>query len=175
MIAPTERPVMLPALLLAGASVDLSEPTMGLRPLALGAAAVPAARWLPWVLAAAVLARIAAKVLVGLAVIALVPRVRRAGPRLGLGLTSAGALSMSIGLTFALRFPGPIGGSVLAAAALATVVGEIVGPASLRACLRRAGEVAEPVTAAPTPAAPPAPPAEPEASSPDPVAEAEPS
>jgi hypothetical protein len=48
---------------------------------------------------------------------------------------------MSIGLTFALRFSGAVGGAVLAAAAVATVVGEIVGPASLRAWLRRAGEI----------------------------------
>ena len=123
MMAPTERPVMLPALLLAGAGVDFNG----------------GARWLPWVLVAAVLARVGAKFLVGLAVLAVVPKARRAGPQLGLGLSSAGALSMSIGLTFALRFRGPVGGAVLAAAALATVVGEILGPASLRACLRRAG------------------------------------
>jgi Kef-type K+ transport system membrane component KefB len=175
MIGPTERPVMLPALLLAGASVDLSDATMAFRAPAPGVAAVPVARWLPWVLVAAVLARIAAKVLVGLAVIAVVPRARRAGPRLGLGLTSAGALSMSIGLTFALRFGGPVGGAVLAAAALATVVGEILGPASLRACLRRAGEVPEPVTAAPVLADPPAPRVEPGAPSTDPIVQVEPS
>jgi Kef-type K+ transport system membrane component KefB len=138
MIAPTERPVMLPALLLAGASVDFT-----------------AARWLPWVLGAAVLARFAAKEVVGLAMQAALPAARRAGPRLGLGLGSTGALAMSIGLTFALRFPGAVGGVVLAAAAVVTVVGEIVGPASLRACLRRAGEVPEPAAEAPSPAPPP--------------------
>ncbi len=124
MIAPTERPVMLPALLLAGAGVDFTT-----------------ARWLPWVLAAAVAARLAAKQVVGLAVLAAAPAARRAGARLGLGLSSTGALSMSIGLTFALRFRGPVGDAVLAAAAVATVAGELIGPASLRACLRRAGEV----------------------------------
>jgi Kef-type K+ transport system membrane component KefB len=124
MIAPTERPVMLPALLLAGASVDFTT-----------------SRWLPWVLAAAVLARIAAKTAVGLVITLVSPRARRAGLRLGLGLCGAGALAMSIGLAFALRFPGAVGGAVLAAAAVATVAGEIIGPASLRACLRRAGEV----------------------------------
>jgi Kef-type K+ transport system membrane component KefB len=129
MIAPTERPVMLPALLLAGASVDFTGPAMA------------GARWLPWVLGAAVLARLAAKQVVGLGLLAAVPSARSSGARLGLGLSSAGALSMSIGLVFALRFPGPVGGAVLASALLATVVGEIVGPASLRACLRRADEV----------------------------------
>jgi Kef-type K+ transport system membrane component KefB len=137
MITPTERPVMLPALLLAGASVDFA-----------------GSRWLPWVLVAAVLARLAAKALVGLAILALVPAARRGGPRLGLGLSSAGALSMSIGLAFALRFPGAVGGAVLAAAAVVTVVGEILGPSSLRAFLRRAGEVPD-AAATPLPLAAP--------------------
>ncbi len=134
MLAPTERPVILPTLLLAGASVDFA-----------------ASRWLPWVLAVTIVTRFAAKSGVGVAALALSPAARRAGPRLGLGLSSAGALSMSIGLAFALRFPGPVGGAVLAAAAVATVVGEIIGPASLHACLRRAGEVPEPAPPAPPP------------------------
>lgn len=132
MITPTERPVMLPALLLAGAGVDFTS-----------------ARWLPWVIAAALAARLVAKQLVGLAVLAVAPSARPSGPRLGLGLSSAGALSVGIGLTFALRFPGPVGGAALAAAAVAAVVGEMVGPASLRACLRRAGEIQEAVEPAP--------------------------
>ena len=151
MIAPTERPVILPALLLAGASIDFS-----------------ASRWLPVVLAAAILARVAVKVLVGFVMLGVAPRARRAGPRLGLALSSAGALSMSIGLTFALRFPGAVGGAVLAAAAVATVVGEILGPASLRACLRRAGEVPEEAVLAP----PPSPPASAAAGEPEPEAQA---
>jgi Kef-type K+ transport system membrane component KefB len=153
MIAPTERPVMLPALLLAGASVDPGGPAMALPAAGPGGPPIAASRWLPWVLVAAVLARLAAKELVGLVVLLLSRRARSAGPWLGLGCSSAGALSMSLGLIFALRFPGPIGGTVLAAAALATVVGEIVGPACLRACLRRAGEVPEPPDS--TPEAPP--------------------
>jgi Kef-type K+ transport system membrane component KefB len=143
MIGPTERPVVLPVLLLAGASVDPSSQAMALHPGEALAAAAPVSRWLPVVLIASVLARIAAKTLVGLAVLAVAPRARRAGPRLGLALCSTGALSTSLGLTFALRFPGAIGGTVLASAALSLVVGEILGPRSLRACLRRAGEVPE--------------------------------
>ena len=140
MIVPTERPVMLPALLLAGASIDFKS-----------------SPWLPWVLAAAIAARFAAKEVVGLAMLAGSRAARRGGHRLGLGLGSAGALSMSIGLAFALRFPGAVGGVVLAAAAVATVAGEIVSPASLRACLRRAGEVPEPEPPAPAPASAPEP------------------
>jgi len=52
---------------------------------------------------------------------------------------------------------------VLAAAAVVTVVGEIVGPASLRACLRRAGEVPEPSAEAPAPSPAPPPDGAPEA------------
>lgn len=126
MIGPTERPVMLPALLLAGANIDFTS-----------------AKWFAWLLPVAILARLAAKVLVGFGVLAVVPRVRKAGPLLGLGMSSAGALSMSLGLAFALRFPGLIGAAVLASAGIATVVGEIIGPAVLRACLGRAGELPE--------------------------------
>jgi Kef-type K+ transport system membrane component KefB len=138
MVAPTERPVMLPALLLAGASIDVRE-----------------VKWLPWIVAAAVASRLAAKWLVGLGLLAVAPAARPAGPRMGLGLASAGALAMSIGLAFTLRFPGPIGSVVLASAAAVTLVGEIVGPASLRACLRRAGEIPDTALKTPTPAAPP--------------------
>lgn len=123
MLAPTERPVMLPALLLAGAHVDLG-----------------AAPYLPFVLGAAVAARVAGKALVGLGILAASRAARPAGPRLGLGLLPAGALSMSVGLAFALRFHGAVGAVVLTAAAAITLFGEFVGPASLRAALARAGE-----------------------------------
>jgi hypothetical protein len=63
------------------------------------------------------------------------------GPALGLGLLCSGALSMTIGLAFALRFPGPIGDTVLATAATLTVLGEFVGPWGLRTALRQAGEI----------------------------------
>jgi Kef-type K+ transport system membrane component KefB len=124
MLAPTERPVMLPALLLAGARVDFG-----------------AAPWLPQVLALAVAARIAGKWVVGLGLLSASRAARPAGARLGLGLLPAGALSMSIGLAFALRFHGATGAVVLAAAAVMTLFGEFVGPASLRAALARAGEI----------------------------------
>jgi hypothetical protein len=51
-----------------------------------------------------------------------------------------------VGLTFALRAPGPVGGSVLACAVAAVVAGELLSPAALRRLL-------------PPPAAPVAPPA----------------
>ena len=122
-LSPTERPVMLPALLLAGAFTDFS-----------------LAKYLPYLVAVAIAARTVTKGLVGLGILGIAPVARRAGPRLGLGLLSAGALAMSIGLAFALRFPGPVGGIVLACAAAITLFGELVGPTSLRNALTRAGE-----------------------------------
>ncbi len=136
-LAPTEHAVMLPALLLAGAYTDFG-----------------IAKYLPYLIATAIGARVLAKGLLGLGVLGIAPVARRAGPRLGFGLLSAGALAMSIGLAFTLRFPGPVGGLVLASAAAVTLFGELVGPASLRSALARAGETSDD---------PPAPPPAPEA------------
>jgi len=68
------------------------------------------------------------------------PPLRRAGAPLVPGLLACGPSSMSIGLAFALRFPGRIGDTVLVCAAAATLLGELVAPVGLRAALRRAGE-----------------------------------
>ena len=129
MVRLTERPVLLPALLLAGARVDL-EP-------------VPSA-WTTFV-AVVVGARLAMKLATGMFVRAAWPSVHKAGPLLGLGMLSAGTLSISVGLAFALRFPGPLGDTVLMTAAVVTLLGEFVGPASLRRALRAAGEIDEAV------------------------------
>jgi Kef-type K+ transport system membrane component KefB len=125
MVAPTERPVILPALLLAGAHVNPK-----------------AAPFLPWVVAIAIAARIFGKLATGLVVRAVSPFARGTTPLLGIGLLSSGSVAMSVGLAFAMRFPGPIGHSVLFTAAAAAVLGELVGPPALRAALRRAGELA---------------------------------
>jgi Kef-type K+ transport system membrane component KefB len=125
-LAPTEHPVMLPALLLAGAYTDFS-----------------VAKYLPYLVVTAIVARTLIKSLIGLGLLAVAPIARPAGPRLGLGLLSAGALAMSVGLAFTLRFPGPVGSLVLACAAAITLFGELVGPASLRNVLTRAGETKE--------------------------------
>jgi len=125
MVRLTERPVLLPALLLAGARVDL-EP-------------VPEA-WTTFV-AVVVAARLAMKLATGMFVRTAWPSVRRAGPLLGLGMLSAGTLSISVGLAFALRFPGPLGDTVLLTAAFVTLLGEFIGPGSLRRALRNAGEI----------------------------------
>jgi hypothetical protein len=126
MVAPTERPVLLPALVLAGARLD---------PRATGG--------LVWIIGIALLARIAGKVLVG-TLIRIAPAARPASASLGFGLLSSGALAMSVGLSYAMRFPGKIGDTVLLTAAVITVFGEFVGPITMRQVLRRAGEIVEP-------------------------------
>jgi hypothetical protein len=120
MVAPVERPIILPALVLAGAHVDFR--------------AMPG---LAAILVVAVAARIAAKLVFG----ALIALPCRASPALGAGLLSSGALSVGVGLAFAIRFPGPVGDTVLATAFVACIVGEIVGPLALRKVLQEAGEV----------------------------------
>jgi hypothetical protein len=59
-------------------------------------------------------------------------------------------LSLCVGMSFAFRFPGLLGSAVLAASTLSVVVGELVGPASLRRVLQNAGEVREVVPEAET-------------------------
>jgi hypothetical protein len=124
MVAPTERPVLLPALLLAGAHLDFV-----------------ASPKLPWIAAAAIGARLVGKVVVGWLLYVSSKPARRAGPLVGLSLMSSGALAISIGLAFALRFPGTIGDSVLVVAAVSATFGEFVGPARLRRSLQAAGEI----------------------------------
>jgi hypothetical protein len=129
MVGPTERPVLLPALLLAGARLDFR--------------ASPA---LPWIAAAAIGGRVVAKVVVGWLLALISKPARKAGPLVGLSLMSSGALAMSIGLAFALRFPGTVGDTVLVVAAVSATVGEFVGPARLRAALQAAGEIEDPAS-----------------------------
>ncbi len=124
MVAPTERPVLLPALLLAGAHLDF--------------VVTPK---LPWIAAAAIGARLVGKLVVGWMLYTASKPARSAGPLVGLSLMSSGALAISIGLAFALRFPGKIGDTVLVVAAVSATFGEFVGPARLRRSLQAAGEI----------------------------------
>jgi hypothetical protein len=133
MVAPTDRRVLHPALLLAGAHVD---------PRATGSIA--------FILLFTIAARMAAKGITGIALGAFSPAARSAGPVLGLGLLSSGTLSMTIGLAFALRFPGPVGDTVLATAAGVSIFGEFVGPIALRVALKQADEI-RPQEAPPAP------------------------
>jgi Kef-type K+ transport system membrane component KefB len=129
MVAPTERPVLLPALLLAGAHVNPK-----------------AAPFLLPIAGVALAVRVIAKLGAGLVIRAAFPEARGTGRALGLGLLSSGAVAMSVGLAFALRFPGQVGDTILVVATAATIFGEFAGPAALSAGLRQAGEITEPVS-----------------------------
>lgn len=125
MLAPTERAVLLPAMLVAGARLDLtSHRAVGLIALA------------------AIAARLLGRLLGGLGLASLLGPGSGARPWLGLGMASTGGLAMSIGLAFDLRYPGIAGDAVLVSAAAVTLVGEFVGPPTLRAALTRASELA---------------------------------
>jgi hypothetical protein len=90
--------------------------------------------------AIAVATRLLVKTLAGMGLWAAWREARPAGPLLGTGLVSSGALSIAAGMSFALLFPGVVGATILAASTLGVVVGELVGPASLRRALQKAGE-----------------------------------
>jgi hypothetical protein len=124
MILPTERPVMLPALLLAGAQVSFPD----------------GALWLGLALVA-LLARAASNLILGLLLRSRSPAAKGASTSLGAGFFSSGPLSISIALAFALRYPGAIGDAVLTTGVLIAVAGEFIGPARMRAALERAGEI----------------------------------
>jgi Kef-type K+ transport system membrane component KefB len=126
MVEPTERTVLHPLLLLAGARIDLRAGGGIVLPVAVGV-----------VLAA----RLAAKALIGLVWQGAYAPARKAGGGFGMGLMSAGTLCMTVGLACALRFHGVVGDTVLAAAAASTMLGEFIGPFALRAALSRAGVV----------------------------------
>ncbi len=123
MIATTERAVMLPAFVLAGAYVT-----------------VPTVSGLVLIVAVGVAARTASKLVSGQLVVRSAGAAS-AGGSLGLGLMPAGILTMAVGLACALRFPGTLGHTILALATVHAVLGEIVGPAMLRRALRIAGEI----------------------------------
>ena len=134
MVAPTERPVLLPALLLAGAHLDFhDEPAAAVDR---GGRDRRAARWRSSSSAGCSWPRRS-------------PRARREGSW-GCRSCRPGALAISIGLAFALRFPGLVGDTVLVVAALSATVGEFVGPARLRNALQRAGEIEDGASATPT-------------------------
>jgi len=124
MVVPTERAVLLPALVLAGARID---------PAAIGRIGL--------IIPVALVLRFCAKLLIG-QVIRVHDAARGAGALLGVALVSSGGMSIAIGLAMALRFPGRVGDTVLAVAVAVTLAGEISGPA-LRSVLIRAGEARE--------------------------------
>jgi hypothetical protein len=123
MVQPTEKPVLLPVVLVAGACVDFD--------------AVPKL-WLLVVVALG--ARLVAELVRGVILVVVLPPARAAGATIGLGMASTGAISLALAFTLAVRSPGPASQAVLALAAAAVLLGELVGPAMLRRGLERAGE-----------------------------------
>jgi Kef-type K+ transport system membrane component KefB len=121
MTRPTERAVLLPALVLAGAKVDFS------------------GKMLIAMIVVALLARSLAKLIGGLLVRGATKKPVPAW--VGVGLLPTGGLSIGVALSFALRFPGHVGDAVLATTAAVMTFGEIFGPSTMRAALDAAGEL----------------------------------
>lgn len=140
MLGRTEHAVLLPCMVLAGASLHVL-PSLLLCSCIAAACAVRIALRL---LAAPIVARLACAT---------------SAPRLslGLGLLPTGSITVVIGLTFALRFPEGVGPYVLCAAVVQTLVGEALGPAALRHALQGAGEIPLAVAEAAPASEPPAP------------------
>ncbi|MCC6213671.1 MAG: cation:proton antiporter [Polyangiaceae bacterium] len=141
MVTPTEQPVVLPLLLLAGASID-----------------VRAAPYLVPAIAVGIVARVVVKLLAGAGVLLVSLRARAAGLRVGLGLLPSGAFGVAIGMSCYVALPGGVGETILAFSALSCVVGELLGPPAVRRTLVAAGEIAgaPPAASPPGRAEPPA-------------------
>jgi hypothetical protein len=122
MLTPTEKPVLLPVVLLAGAYVNLKLPTPVFALVAL-----------------AVLAKIAVRVLLGVS-LSFGP-VRGTGPAFGLSMLASGGFTIAAALAFSTRVPGVTADAVLLFAVISTLLGEWLGPAALRRSLERAGEL----------------------------------
>lgn len=122
MLTPTEKPVLLPVVLLAGAYVNLKLPT----PVFV-------------LVAVAVLAKLAVRLVSGL-FLGLGP-ARGTGADFGLSMTASGGFTIAAALAFSTRVPGITADAVLLFAVISTLLGEWIGPAALRRSLARAGEL----------------------------------
>ena len=122
----TERAVLLPTLLLAGTYLM-----------------VPGERWFFVLVLVAFAAHAIVTVAVSSIMRALSPVAREGGPLLGVAMLSSGPLSISVGFACALQFQNIAGQLILATAVADTLLGELVGPWTLRRVLRKAGELAE--------------------------------
>jgi hypothetical protein len=122
MLTPTEKPVLLPVTVLAGAYVNLRLPT-----LVFGLVAV------------AVLAKILIRLLLGMALGA--GPARATGADFGLSMCASGGFTIAAALAFSTRVPGVAADAVLLFAVVSTLLGEWIAPAALRRSLARAGEL----------------------------------
>jgi hypothetical protein len=122
MLTPTEKPVLLPVTLLAGAYVNLKLPTTVFV-----------------LVAVAVLAKLLVRVLLGIGIGA--GPARGTGADFGLSMLASGGFSIAAALAFSTRVPGVASDAVLLFAVVSTVLGEWLSPAALRRSLARAGEL----------------------------------
>lgn len=122
MLTPTEKPVLLPVTLLAGAYLNLKMPT-GVYVL----------------VALAVIAKVLVRVLIG-QVLAMGP-TRGTGADFGLSMLASGGFTIAAALAFSTRVPGIASDAVLMFAVVSTILGEWLAPAALRRSLGRAGEL----------------------------------
>jgi hypothetical protein len=114
----------------------------------LAGADVQVHRWRAVLVTVAVVfvARAAIRFVAAPALTALAGSPRAAAVPLGAGLLTSGALSITLGLSAATRFPGLAGDTILAVSVGLAVLGEIVGPRALRRALVHAGELEEAAT-----------------------------
>lgn len=124
MITPTEKPVLLPVLLLAGAYVNAKLPL----PLLV-------------LVATAMTAKILGRVFCGALLAALTKPVKGVGLEFGGSMLSCGALGVAVALAFSIRHPGVVADTLLLLASVGVLLGEWLGPGSLRRALARAGEI----------------------------------
>lgn len=124
MLRRTEQPAILPLMLLAGALVSLGHHVVLVGCL-VGAFAV----------------RIVLRLFFAPILTTLAGVPRSAAPSLALGLMPSGALSVIIGMAFDNRIGGRGGSLVLGVSVGLTIIGEIIGPVSLRRALTAAGEI----------------------------------
>lgn len=122
MLAPTEKPVLLPVVLLAGAYVNLKLPTS-----------------VYLLVAGAVLAKLVVRVLLG-AFLGLGP-ARGTGMDFGVSMLASGGFTIAVALAFSTRVPGLASDAVLLFAVVSTLLGELLSPGALRRSLDRAGEL----------------------------------
>jgi Kef-type K+ transport system membrane component KefB len=147
MVARSEKAVMLPVALLAGAAIN---------PQGVGG-------WLLLALVAGALgARFAAEVFRGFLLWVSIKSVRPGGPWLGFALTTTGGFTLAAAVELHYALGPPLGSALLVLGAVGAVVGAVVGPLQLRRVLGRAGELDETEDSAPSPDRIPAPPHLPE-------------
>ena len=124
LIAPAESSVLLPVLVIAGATVDLRE---------IGNLGI--------VTALVVLMRLAVELVAGSLVVAIVARRLRPILGAGMALASSGEVAVIVAMAYAVVHPGRFGQTVLLTAIVAALVGELVAPGSLRRLLRDVNEL----------------------------------